>query len=124
MAVIKILEMKQKRRMKERPLLPEAVGGARIKLCATGCSHCSAMRENTKAAVKELGLESELECISDLAVIARLGVMATPSLRVDGRLVSSGKVLKPEQIKALINEIMNGQQAPSIVKGLRNEELN
>ncbi|MBR4658213.1 MAG: thioredoxin family protein [Clostridia bacterium] len=124
MAVIKILEMKQKRRMKERPLLPEAVGGARIKLCATGCSHCSAMRENTKAAVKELGLESELECISDLAVIARLGVMATPSLIVDGRLVSSGKVLKPEQIKALLNEIMNGQQAPSIVKGLRNEELN
>ena len=106
MAIIRILDMKQKRRAKSRPLLPEAIGGARIKICATGCSHCSAMRENTKAAVKELGLENELECLSDFASIAKLGVMATPSLIVDGRLVSSGKVLKPEQIAALIKEVM------------------
>ena len=106
MAIIKILDMKQKRRAKERPLLPNAAEGARIKICATGCSHCSAMRENTIEAVKSMGLESELECVSDLAAISRLGVMATPTLLVDGRLVSSGKVLKPEQIIALIKEVM------------------
>ena len=107
MAIIKIMEMKQKRRAKARTLIPGAVEGARIKILATGCSHCSAMRENTREAVKLLGLESELECISDIASIAKLGVMTTPSLIVDGKLVCAGKVLKPDQIAALIKEVMN-----------------
>lgn len=106
MAVIKILEMKQKRKAKQRALLPNALEGARIKICATGCSHCSAMRENTREAVRELGLEGELECVSDLSEIARMGVMSTPSLVVDGRLVSSGRVLKPDEIIAVIREVM------------------
>ena len=106
MAIIRIMEMKQKRRAKVRPLLPEAVAGARIKVLATGCSHCSAMRENTREAVKRMGLEDELQCIGDLREISRLGVMSTPSLIVDGRLVCSGKVLKPEQIIEVIREVM------------------
>ena len=111
MAIIKILDMKQKRRAKEHPLLPEAEGGRRIKICATGCSHCSAMRENTIEAVKSLGLEDELECVSDFASIAKLGVMSTPSLVIDGRLVSAGKVLKPERIAELIREVMAATDA-------------
>ena len=114
MAIIRILDVKQKRRAKTRPLLPDAVGGARIKICATGCSHCSAMRENTKQAVRELGLGHELECISDFAGIAKLGVMTTPSLIVDGRLVSAGKVLKPEQIVSLIKEVMEETDRASL----------
>lgn len=107
MAVIKILEMKQKRKAKQRALLPNALEGARIKICATGCSHCSAMRENVKEAVKLLGLpEEELACISDFNEIARLGVMSTPSLIIDGKLVSAGKVLSVDRIMALIIEVM------------------
>ena len=106
MAIIRIMDVKQKRRAKQRPLLPNAVDGARIKLLATGCSHCSAMRENTREAVRQMGLEDELQCIGDIAEISRLGVMATPTLVVDGRLVSSGKVLKPERIIELIREVM------------------
>lgn len=111
MAIIKILEMKQKRRAKERPLLPEAVSGKRIKICVTGCSHCGAMRENVREAVREMGLEDELDCVSDIASIARLGVMATPTLIVDGRLVSSGKVLPKAEIEALIKEVMDRTDA-------------
>lgn len=108
MSIIKILDMKQKRRAAKRPLLPEAVDGARIKICATGCSHCSAMRENVKEAVKLLGLpEEELQCVSDFNEIVRLGVMSTPSLIIDGRLVSAGKVLPVDRIMALIIEVMN-----------------
>lgn len=108
MAIIKILDIKQKRRAANRPLLPEAVEGARIKVCATGCSHCSAMRENVKEAVRLLGLpEDELACISDFQEIVRLGVMSTPSLIIDGRLVSSGKVLPVDRIMALIIEVMS-----------------
>ena len=107
MAVISFLDIKQKRKARQRPLLPNALEGARIKICATGCSHCSAMRENVKEAVKLLGLpEEELACISDFSEIARLGVMSTPSLVIDGRLVSAGKVLKVDEIMGLIIEVM------------------
>lgn len=112
MAIIKILEMKQKRMAKQRTLLPEAVGGPRIKICATGCSHCSAMRENTKEAVRLLGLpEEELACVSTFAEIAKLGVMSTPSLIIDGKLVSSGKVLPVDRIMGLIIEVMAETEA-------------
>lgn len=108
MAIIRILDVKQKRMAKQRPFLPAAAEGARIKICATGCSHCSAMRENTKEAVRLLGLpEEELECVSDFASIAKLGVMSTPSLIIDGRLVSSGRVLGVDRIMGLIIEVMS-----------------
>lgn len=105
MSIIKILDVKQKRLRRQPRLLPAAVEGAPIKVLATGCVHCRAMRENTIEAVKELGLpDSTLQCISDLNEIAKLGVMTTPSLVINGKLLSCGKVLKVEQIKALINE--------------------
>ena len=105
MQVLRIKDLQNKRLKRQPKLLPEAVDGARVKVLATGCSHCSAMRENTKAAVAELGLpEGSLACISDIAEISRLGVMGTPSLVLDGKLVSCGKVLTVEQIKSLIKE--------------------
>ena len=107
MAIIKITDIRNKRAARQRPFLPAAAEGARIKICATGCSHCSAMRENTKEAVRLLGLpEEELECVSDFASISKLGVMSTPSLIVDGRLVSSGRVLPTDRIMGLIIEVM------------------
>ena len=106
-----IKKLKLERRVKKYPYLPEAVPGARIKVLATGCSHCSAMRENVIKAVAQMGLpEGSLECISDYNRIAQLGVMTTPSLIVDGKLVSAGQVLKVESIIALINEVTNGGQ--------------
>ena len=55
MQVLRIKDLQNKRLKRQPKLLPEAVDGARVKVLATGCSHCSAMRENTKAAVAELG---------------------------------------------------------------------
>lgn len=107
MAIIRILDLKQKRREKRYPVLENALEGAPIKLCASGCSHCSAMRRNVIEAVEKMGLpEGSLECYSKFEDIARLGVMATPSLIVNGKLVSSGKVLKAEQIISLIGSVM------------------
>lgn len=108
MAVLRILDLKKKRHEKQYPLLPAAVEGARIKICATGCSHCSAMRDNVREAVRQMDLpEGSLQCVSSFEEIAKLGVMSTPSLIVDGRLVSAGKVLKPEQIIPIIKDVMN-----------------
>ena len=107
MAFLKTLGFTHIRSKKSYPLIPEAVGGARIKVAATGCSHCSAMRDNVKEAVRQMELpEGTLECISDYEEIARLGIMVTPSLIVDGRLVSSGKVLSVERIITVIKDVM------------------
>ena len=103
MQIIRIRDEKQRRLKKNPRFLPEAAEGARIKVLATGCVHCQAMRRNTIEAVERLGLpEGSLECVSDLNEIARMGVMTTPSLVIDGKLMSTGKVLKPEQIISLI----------------------
>ena len=103
MQVLRLKDLQNKRLKREPKLLPEAVEGARIKVLATGCVHCRAMRDNTIEAVNRLGLpEGSLACISDIHEIARMGVMSTPSLVIDGKLVSSGKALPVEQIVMLI----------------------
>lgn len=108
MQIIRIRDANQRRLKKQPKLLPGAAEGAAVKVLATGCVHCRAMRENTIEAVKQLGLpEGSLECVSDLNEIARMGVMSTPSLVINGKLVSSGKVLKVEQIIELINKYLN-----------------
>ena len=112
MQIIRIRDV-QKRRIKKQPrYLPQAAEGARIKVLATGCVHCRAMRENTIEAVRQLGLpDGTLECVSDLAEIARLGVMATPSLVIDGKLMSCGKVLTVEQITDMIKQCFEAEPA-------------
>lgn len=118
MALFKAIGLKHTRSEKNYPLIPEAESGARIKILATGCSHCSAMRENVKEAVRQMELpEGTLECVSSFDEIARLGVMATPSLIVDGRLVSSGKVLSVERIIAVIKDVMNASDKEEIKTG-------
>ncbi|MBO4384625.1 MAG: thioredoxin family protein [Clostridia bacterium] len=108
MAIIKLPSFKVRHKEVKYPVLPGAVGGSRIKVCATGCSHCNAMKANVEEAVNKMGLpEGSLECISNFEMIARLGVMTTPSLIVDGRLVSAGKVMKTEEIISLIKNVMD-----------------
>jgi hypothetical protein len=53
--------------------------------------------------VKELNLEAEVIKIQDIKTIASSGVLMTPALRVDGEVKASGKLLKVEEIKELIN---------------------
>lgn len=103
MQIIKLRDLQNKRIARQPKVLPEAIPGARIKVLASGCPHCRAMRQNVIDAVAALKLpEGSLACIDDLTEIGRIGVMATPSLVIDGKLVSSGKVLKPERIMELI----------------------
>lgn len=107
MALIRLPALKIKHRPVRYPVLPKAIGGSRIKVCATGCSHCSAMKANVIEAVNRMGLpEGSLECISDYAAISGLGVMSTPTLIVDGRLVSAGKVMRTEEIISVIKSVM------------------
>ena len=74
----------------------------KIKVLGPGCKNCENLADNTKAALKELGLEAEIEKVTDFAEIAGYGILSTPGLVVDDKVVSSGKVLKPKEIVKLL----------------------
>jgi small redox-active disulfide protein 2 len=69
-----------------------------IKILGSGCSKCQALTENTRKALADAGREAEILKVTDFAEIAAHGVMSTPALVVDGKVVSVGKVLSPGEI--------------------------
>ena len=71
----------------------------KIQILGTGCPKCKKLAENAEAAAKELGIEYELEKVTDINEIMKFGVMMTPALAVDGKVKAVGKVLTPEEIK-------------------------
>ncbi|MFG0252972.1 MAG: thioredoxin family protein [Phycisphaerales bacterium JB038] len=73
-----------------------------IKILGTGCPKCEALAQNAQTAVDQLGIEYDLEKVKDINDIMKFGVMSTPALVVDGKVVSTGKMLSPEQISDLL----------------------
>lgn len=73
-----------------------------IKVIGEGCEKCDKLYENVLEAVKELNCEAEIEKVSDLIEIVKLGVMTAPSVMVDGKLVISGRVAKKDEIIRLL----------------------
>ena len=73
-----------------------------IKILSSGCSKCQALTENTRKALADTGREAEILKVTDFAGIAAHGVMSTPALVVDGKVVSAGKVLTPAEIRAYL----------------------
>ena len=74
----------------------------KIQILGTGCTKCQKLTENAKTAAEELGIECQIEKVTDLGEITKFGVMMTPALAVDGQVKSAGKLLDPEAIKPLI----------------------
>ena len=73
-----------------------------IKVIGTGCDKCDKLYGNTQEALTELGIEAQLEKVEDLLEIVKLGVMTSPSLMIDGKLVVSGQVVSKDTIKKLL----------------------
>jgi small redox-active disulfide protein 2 len=72
----------------------------KIQVLGTGCPKCNQLAENADRAAKELGVEYELEKVTDINDIMSFGIMMTPGLAVDGEVKMSGKVASIEDIKA------------------------
>lgn len=77
---------------------------ASVKVLGSGCARCSALEAAVRAALAELGVDAAIEHVTDFMQIAAYGVMTTPALVVDGKVVSYGKVLKKDEAKALIQK--------------------
>lgn len=73
-----------------------------IKVLGSGCAKCLALEKAVQQAVSALGLSYEIEHITDFAQIASYGVMTTPALVLNGNVVSYGKVLSVEEVKAIL----------------------
>lgn len=70
-----------------------------IKVLGGGCSKCIILAEEVEKAAEEMGVEITLEKITDYKQIMAFGIMTTPALVVDGKVMFSGKVLKAEALK-------------------------
>lgn len=74
----------------------------KIQILGTGCPKCKKLTGNAEAAAKELGIEYQLEKVTDINEIMKFGVMMTPALVVDGQVKSAGKVMSAEDIKKFL----------------------
>jgi small redox-active disulfide protein 2 len=74
----------------------------KIQILGTGCPKCTKLAENAEAAARELGLECEVEKVTDIEAIMAFNVMMTPALAVDGEVKIVGKVPSVEEIKELL----------------------
>lgn len=74
----------------------------RIQVLGTGCAKCKQLTANAAAAVAALGLGVPVEKVEDVREIMKFRVMSTPALVVDGVVRSTGKVLAPADVAALL----------------------
>lgn len=76
-----------------------------IKVLGSGCAKCNALEATTREALVELNMDTSIEHVTDFAQIATYGVMSTPALVVDGKVVAFGKVLKKQEVIKLIEKV-------------------
>ena len=76
-----------------------------IKILGTGCKSCHEQYENAKSAVKAIGLNVEVEYITDMKKVMEYGVMSMPAIVVNDKVVSMGKVLKAADVEKLLRRL-------------------
>lgn len=74
----------------------------KIEVLGSGCAKCATLYDNVKAALAELGREAEVVKVQDIPTIMKYGVMITPALVVDGKVLFSGKAPGVSELKGLL----------------------
>ena len=75
----------------------------RIEVLGPGCANCKTLYDRVQRAAQELGLEVEIEKVTDFNVIMGYRIMSTPALVVDGEVKLSGRVPSVEQLKEVLS---------------------
>ncbi len=70
----------------------------KVEILGSGCTKCKLLEQHAREAVAELGIQTEVQKVTDIDEIMEMGVMMTPALAVDGVVKSVGKVLTKDQI--------------------------
>lgn len=79
--------------------------GSSVKVLGSGCAKCNQLEAATKAALEQLGMDTKIDHVNDFTQIAAYGVMTTPALVIDGKVVSFGKVLKMEEVVKILQKV-------------------
>ena len=74
----------------------------RVEVLGDGCANCKKLEANVRLALTQSGKEAQLQVSADPALLAGYGLLRLPGLAIDGRLVSSGKVLSPAEVSVLL----------------------
>ncbi len=74
----------------------------KLQILGTGCPKCKKLTELTEQAAKELGIDYEIEKVTDIKDIMKFGIMMTPGLVVDGEVKAAGKIPSLEEIKRML----------------------
>lgn len=77
----------------------------KIQVLGSGCPTCKNLYELTTKATQELGLDGEVEYITDITKLVEMGVMTSPVLAIDGKVALSGYIPDIEKIKEIIKEL-------------------
>jgi len=75
----------------------------KVQILGMGCPKCKLLEQHTREAVTELGIQADIEKVTDIDVIMEMGVMMTPALSIDDVVKSVGKVLTKDQVKAYLD---------------------
>jgi len=79
----------------------------KIQILGTGCAKCKQLTEHAETAVRNLGLDYQLEKVTDIRDIMKFGVMATPALAIDGTVKLVGRVATPAEIQTILTTSIN-----------------
>ena len=74
----------------------------KIRVLGGGCSSCEALLAATKEAVRNKGIDCEVEYVTDMESILKSGIMRMPALEIDGKVASAGRVLKTRDVEKLL----------------------
>ena len=80
----------------------------KIQILGTGCPKCNKLAQQTENAAKDLGLEYELEKVTDINQIMSYGIMMTPMIVVGDEVVGSGRVIPADRLAAVIEQKLGG----------------
>jgi len=75
-----------------------------IEVLGSGCANCRKLEANAREAVAEAGVDAEILHVTDMAEIASRGVLNTPGLAIDGRVVSTGRIPTPWTIASWLTD--------------------
>ncbi len=86
------------------PVTEKTGGGINIKVFGQGCPRCRKLEEDVRTVLAESGIDADLEHVSDLKEIMRSGIIGTPALMINGKVMSAGTVPPKAKLKEWIEQ--------------------
>jgi small redox-active disulfide protein 2 len=74
----------------------------KIEILGSGCARCKSAEKNVRKAVEMLGIEAEVVKIEDVQELVNRGIMTPPAIVVDGKIVMTGRVPSPDDVKKML----------------------